>query len=1059
MTRIALLLPTLLLVSPAAAQPEATVQIPLADYQALLRPREAGTPGGYALGAATATVEVGGEEVPAGTATVVITVPVTILADGRTTVPLLPGGAVVTSAHEDGQPIELVATADGLAWVGDEAGRFDLSVSYRTTVRADARGRSVAIALPRAPSTELTASIAGTSLVAAVVPAIESSVAEDSDWTYVEATLPVTAGAVLSWQAAAEGARFTVSRASYRGELDGDAVVFRADFGVELEGGEMVLVPLLPGDVALTGLVVDGAEAPIAVVDGRFAAALRGRGRHLVQASFETRVDESDGLPSITMAVPQVPVSRFELALPGDKEVHVEPPAAVRRTAARDGTLAVFHAALTESLSVRWTEAAPEPVDPAEVETRANASLHHVAHVEEGVLHLLAIAVYEVTRGQLTGVELAVPAGVQVNSVEAEGAEVSDWRMTGDRDPVLSVFLDRPVAGELTLQVGYEQATASPGGASEPFTLPLLSARGVHRQRGMIALLAARELTLEPREEERLTRVGENQLPANVRDRIEMTVAHTFRYLDAAPRLVVATAARAREPGRFDARVDTLVSLGDVTTRAAVGVDVHVKSGSLTTVELTLPAGVHLLDLSAPSLREHRVRDEGGRQHVTVELTQEMEGEFRIEATYERIAEDRDRDLEVPLLHVEGAEVEQGRIAVEALAAVQVDPATTERLSPIELAELPQALLVRTSNPILLAYKYAHAAPPPELGLRVTRHLEIETQEATIDRASYRTLYTADGFAVTTATFTVRNQRKQFLRIALPAGSEVWSARVNGEPESPALAADSDEDAPAVLLNIIHSTDGFPVELVYATRVAPLGLFGRIDGELPQPDLVVTRSSWEVFLPPVADYAEPRGEMRLVTGGERVSMPPDGAEAAARSGLRIAVPAEGVRFVFDQLYAGQGDGAAGFSIPYTSGLGRVIAMLLSVLGTIALWLGLLGLLFARFRSLFVEERVVDDPLATYRLAGVELLRTVQVSRRSLLALSGMAAAGTLLLALALGWLATSPTVPIVLSSLFATASAGLVLRQRIPRWRDALRRRAEPPPSPPSRAGDPDASR
>src|SRR5688572_26627957 len=107
MTRIAALLPTLLLASAAAAQPEATVQIPLADYQALLRHHDTGTAAGYALGAATAEVEVGGEEVPAGTATVQIALSVALFADVRTVVPVLPAGVVVTSALEDGEAVEL----------------------------------------------------------------------------------------------------------------------------------------------------------------------------------------------------------------------------------------------------------------------------------------------------------------------------------------------------------------------------------------------------------------------------------------------------------------------------------------------------------------------------------------------------------------------------------------------------------------------------------------------------------------------------------------------------------------------------------------------------------------------------------------------------------------------------------------------------------------------------------------------------------------------------------------------------------------------------------------
>ncbi len=80
-----------------------------------------------------------------------------------------------------------------------------------------------------------------------------------------------------------------------------------------------------------------------------------------------------------------------------------------------------------------------------------------------------------------------------------------------------------------------------------------------------------------------------------------------------------------------------------------------------------------------------------------------------------------------------------------------------------------------------------HVDPPYKLSLAIARHKEIDVQSATIDRSHYRTLFTRDGLAVTTAQFTVRNSRKQFLKITLPEGSTVWSAFVNGKAEKPAL--------------------------------------------------------------------------------------------------------------------------------------------------------------------------------------------------------------------------------------------------------------------------------
>ena len=55
----------------------------------------------------------------------------------------------------------------------------------------------------------------------------------------------------------------------------------------------------------------------------------------------------------------------------------------------------------------------------------------------------------------------------------------------------------------------------------------------------MVALLSSKELTLKPIEETQLTRVGENQLPAAIRQTVSKTIAHTYKYVEESPVLIV----------------------------------------------------------------------------------------------------------------------------------------------------------------------------------------------------------------------------------------------------------------------------------------------------------------------------------------------------------------------------------------------------------------------------------------------------------------------------------------------------------------------------------------
>ena len=156
--------------------------------------------------------------------------------------------------------------------------------------------------------------------------------------------------------------------------------------------------------------------------------------------------------------------------------------------------------------------------------------------------------------------------------------------------------------------VFYELLLGPETQSQQSIRVPLLRAENVHRQRGMAALLTSPELALEPVIEQRVTRVGENQLPASVRNRIPMAIAHTYKYTDAAPELAVRTVAPERKQGKFNAQVDTLVSIAEVTLKGAATVEIDVKAGSLLALALRLPENLNVLGVNGPSLRSHQVR-------------------------------------------------------------------------------------------------------------------------------------------------------------------------------------------------------------------------------------------------------------------------------------------------------------------------------------------------------------------------------------------------------------------------------------------------------------------
>lgn len=957
---LVLLVVTLAARSAAAAPPgesaPAEVRMPLAAYQQLSEQARAPEvpaqppPARYALGQASVELRVD-EDGARLTGHVEVALSVRVLGDGWVAVPLLPSGTALSSASVDDREVELLNGGLGLALPLDSAGVHSVTLYYDVDAQSSPAGHTFAIPLPESAGSTLRATLPGSGLDAAVIPATATKLVDEDGATVISATLASSRGVQVSFRPPSPRGH-TLSRARYRGTLEGDAMRFGAELSLDVRDGGTVALPLVPSDVILGAVTVDGKPGTIVVEDDSFVTHVHGRGTHRVALAFELPVVREDGPPHVALRIPEVPVSELEVVLPGDKEISLDPASHVQSVRRGGSTVSKALLPLTSAVRIRWAEAVPEA---ASEELLANANVFHLVHAEEGVLYVRAMVVYEVTSGRTNVLQLEVPSDVQVSDVHAtDGAIKQTTKHRGEARAGLdryAVFLDRELQGELRFDVLYERKLSGSKEGLDALNVPVIRAAGVSRQRGMVALLASKELTLAPdaRDERALTRVGENQLPSFVREAVDKTIAHTYKYLEEAPVLRVRPVPPEKKQGKLDAQVDTLVSLGDVTLRGSSTIQIDVKSGAVETLALQLPVGVNLLGLTAPSLRTHAVAPPGagapaGAQRVELQFTQQMEGQFRVRLSYEKITSEGEGRIDVPTPHVLGAEVEQGRIAIEALSTVEVGEASRAHLSPLDPSELPQQLVLETSNPILRAYKYVQATPPHALSLAVTRHKQVEVQQAAIDEARYQTLYTRDGLAVTTARFTVRNSRAQFLKVRLPEHSRVWSALVAGRVEKPAIE-EHPKQGPTVLIKIVTSTEGFPVELVYETPAEPIGSLGRVTGTLPSPDMVVTRTAWDVFLPEGVQYGEPESNMEPGVRGERVdgaaveaaltSQPP----GAAPEPLRVRVPAAGVRYAFSKIYANRSKEPARFTLAYHSAGGAWLARLLALAGVALLGLG------------------------------------------------------------------------------------------------------------------------
>ncbi|NUM52881.1 MAG: hypothetical protein HUU46_04475 [Candidatus Hydrogenedentes bacterium] len=292
----------------------------------------------------------------------------------------------------------------------------------------------------------------------------------------------------------------------------------------------------------------------------------------------------------------------------------------------------------------------------------------------------------------------------------------------------------------------------------------------------------------------------------------------------------------------------TLAALTESYVTSTVQLRYRILRGDTDTFSVLLPAEVNVLEVAGQGLAWSR-QDEESKQRIEIKTNHRVNDSYNVTLAYERPF---DGELaNIPLPNVPGVVRESGYVGVSARGNVEVNPAATiEGLTRLDTAELPAELRSMSATPLLLAFRYGEGERL--LAVDVRRLEDVAVPDSSIDFASLTTLVTADGMAVTRASYDVRNSVRQFLRLNVGKSAEIWSAMVGDRVVKPARDAATGE----VLIPLSKSVEvdrrlgSFPVQLLYMQRIAePKGLWCATDLTAPATDILASTVDWEVLLP------------------------------------------------------------------------------------------------------------------------------------------------------------------------------------------------------------------
>jgi hypothetical protein len=303
----------------------------------------------------------------------------------------------------------------------------------------------------------------------------------------------------------------------------------------------------------------------------------------------------------------------------------------------------------------------------------------------------------------------------------------------------------------------------------------------------------------------------------------------------------------AQQAARVFAEVHTLVGLGDGLMRATTTVQYTILFAGVDRLQLKVPKGMQMLDVVGNGVRDWKL-DETGTLNVT--LNYAAKGVYPLRFEMERVIGPQAKDLEAPIAVPVGVDRTKGFVGVESRGNLEIKAGTVANATPVDVRALPAAILGITSQPVLLGFKYLGG--DVDIPLSAAQHEDVDVLVTLLDETRARTMWTPEGRRLTSVKYRIRNNRRQFLRLALPKGAELWSASVGGRAVQPAKASDARVMVPLVRSQAAGGElAAFEVEIVYVEAGAAPNSRGRgeFKAELPRPDAPSTYVAWTVYAP------------------------------------------------------------------------------------------------------------------------------------------------------------------------------------------------------------------
>lgn len=363
--------------------------------------------------------------------------------------------------------------------------------------------------------------------------------------------------------------------------------------------------------------------------------------------------------------------------------------------------------------------------------------------------------------------EFEIPADYAVAAVT--GAEVADYVVASevkDGRRRLKVVFKGAVENRQLVSVRLEKNDAAKAGGWE---LQPLEYPGAKSRRGYIGAVAAAGYRLVAGKNS-----GVAEVPVTFFPKKTVGLQQAFRLRDGVWQLDLTVEALGQS---VQADVFHLYSLKAGAAYGSVLINYFVVGAPAGEWRVAVPPGVGNIEVTGQNVGRDS-RREGDT--MIIPLSRPVLGTGTVLLTFEQPMNARGGDLTPGEVHPLNVQAERGYVQVVSPLQVKFDKRGEGSLLEIDSSELPSEFRVLSSAPTLAAWQYT--ARDFKIGMKVEWFDPGETVGQVVDFLKLSSQVSRDGQWVTDARFFVKSRSLGALRATLPAGAQLWEAKVDGAP-------------------------------------------------------------------------------------------------------------------------------------------------------------------------------------------------------------------------------------------------------------------------------------